>query len=70
MLNELWSQPGVPVLILSCVPDYRCARISCVDVVRVLHLTALNRPWQVRDESSCVCVCVYVCVCVCVCVCV
>ena len=48
MLNELWSQPGVPVLVLSCVPEYNYSRTPCIRIVEELHLSSLNRPWQVK----------------------
>lgn len=49
MLKELWSEPGVPVLVLSCVPAYNAPRIPCIRIVEELQLAALNRPWQVRE---------------------
>ncbi|XP_022317177.2 F-box only protein 4-like isoform X1 [Crassostrea virginica] len=49
VVNERWSAPHVPLLILSCTPTNQQQRIPCVNVVEALKLSSLNRPWQVHD---------------------
>lgn len=51
VVNERWSAPHVPLLILSCTPTNQQQRIPCVNVVEALKLSSLNRPWQVLDEK-------------------
>lgn len=51
VVNERWSAPHVPVLIMSCTPTNQQQRIPCVDVIKMLNLSSFNRPWQVQDVN-------------------
>ena len=50
MVSELWSNPDVPVVVLSCVPEYNIPRLPCISIVEQLQLGKLNRPWQVSPD--------------------
>ncbi|XP_013392753.1 F-box only protein 4 [Lingula anatina] len=49
MVNERWSSPDIPVVILSCVKNTTIPRQPCIDVVNQLDLGRLSKPWQVFD---------------------
>jgi len=54
MVNDEWSPPDNPVLVLSCIPTSDSMRLSCINVVRNLALQKLTRPWQVCVKIVCV----------------
>ena len=47
MLNENWTQPDAPLLVLSTVSTTSTPSLSCATVVELLQLRRFNRPWQV-----------------------
>ena len=47
-MNENWTAPKVPLLVLGCVPMATTPSLSCSDVIELLELRKLNRPWQVH----------------------
>ena len=49
MVNEQWANPGVPLLVLTCINDQDTPRRPCIDIVKYLQLGKLSRPWQVHD---------------------
>ena len=49
MLNENWTQPDAPLLVLSTVSTTSTPSLSCATVVELLQLRRFNRPWQVRS---------------------
>ncbi|KAL8618622.1 hypothetical protein ACOMHN_015732 [Nucella lapillus] len=49
MVQERWSTPQVPVLILSCVPTPASPRLPAAQVVSLLQLSSFSRPWMVMD---------------------
>jgi hypothetical protein len=51
MVQERWTSPQAPVLVLSCVPSADSKRLPAVDVVDALQLSTFSRPWMVREHS-------------------
>ncbi|XP_031561137.1 F-box only protein 4-like [Actinia tenebrosa] len=49
VMNVNWSRPRVPLLVLSCVATKESQSLSCAQVVELLNMTQLNRPWQVNS---------------------
>lgn len=49
MLQDLWSAPDFPVLVLSCIPSVQVERVPCIKVARLLKLHKLRKPWMVQN---------------------
>lgn len=49
MLDERWSQPKVPLLVLCLKSDTTVQAVPSITVADQLSLRSLSRPWQVRQ---------------------
>ncbi|XP_033125635.1 F-box only protein 4-like [Anneissia japonica] len=47
IMNERWTDPSIPLLILSCVQNQDIPRIPCITVAEQLKLHTINRIWKV-----------------------
>lgn len=52
LMNVNWTRPRVPLVVLSCVASEETPSLSCAQVVELLKITQLNRPWQVNISST------------------
>ncbi|ESO94461.1 hypothetical protein LOTGIDRAFT_232302 [Lottia gigantea] len=49
MINERWSAPHVPVIILSCTSHSTISRIPAYKIAQLFQLTHIDRKWLVQD---------------------
>ncbi|XP_071954418.1 F-box only protein 4-like [Antedon mediterranea] len=49
IMNDRWTHPSIPLLILSCVKNDDVTRVSCITVADQLQLHNMNRVWKMYN---------------------